>query len=213
VTKITVKEGENMKRSGWFFKNMANFITGTRFVLVFWIGYLLFFEPWQIALIIFAEIVCAATDFADGILARKLRIISLFGAFFDAMTDKLLLFVTFIGLIWNFWPPKSLPEWLAFLTQYLTFVFLILEVFFAGSAVFGYLSGQRDFSSIMVGRKKMNFAVSAAIIWFLAVGLDYFWDINFYLPAALAINLCLVMAIHYWIESAPFYWSRFKKFL
>lgn len=50
---------------------------------------------------------CAATDFLDGYLARRLRVASRFGAYFDAATDFVLMF----GVFTFFYVHAYYPVW------------------------------------------------------------------------------------------------------
>ena len=54
---------------------------------------------------------CAATDFLDGYLARKMRVTSRFGAYYDATTDFILIF----GIFAFFYSFGDYPIWLLFL--------------------------------------------------------------------------------------------------
>ena len=54
---------------------------------------------------------CAATDFFDGYLARKLNVTSRFGAYFDATTD----FILMIGIFTIFYAISFYPIWLLLL--------------------------------------------------------------------------------------------------
>ena len=75
-------------------KNLANIITFARILgvaLIFW------FTPFNEALVslyvISIYIVISATDFLDGWIARKLKIVSDFGKVLDPLADKLLILV------------------------------------------------------------------------------------------------------------------------
>jgi CDP-diacylglycerol--glycerol-3-phosphate 3-phosphatidyltransferase len=54
---------------------------------------------------------CAATDFFDGYLARKLKATSWFGAYYDATTD----FILIIGIFTIFYAVGFYPIWLLLL--------------------------------------------------------------------------------------------------
>jgi CDP-diacylglycerol--glycerol-3-phosphate 3-phosphatidyltransferase len=70
------------------------------------------------AIIIFA--VAALTDYLDGVLARKFKILSSFGDFFDPLADKLLVGSVFVSFA--FFPGLLVPVWLVF-------IILLREVF------------------------------------------------------------------------------------
>jgi CDP-diacylglycerol--glycerol-3-phosphate 3-phosphatidyltransferase len=80
-------------------KNLPNILTTARMVLVPVFLYYAFIENWLIALIIF--VVASLTDYFDGYLARKYKIVSNYGKLMDPLADKLLVLaavfvVTFI---------------------------------------------------------------------------------------------------------------------
>ena len=56
-------------------------------------------------------VLAGATDFLDGFLARRYRIVSRFGKFLDPLADKLLVSAALIMLI----PLGRVPAWIAFL--------------------------------------------------------------------------------------------------
>jgi len=86
--------------------NIPNFITIARILLVPVVIWLLTSDAYQMALLVFA--IAAATDAADGALARATHTQSEVGAYLDPLADKLLLVSTFaaLGII------KQIPTWL-----------------------------------------------------------------------------------------------------
>jgi CDP-diacylglycerol--glycerol-3-phosphate 3-phosphatidyltransferase/cardiolipin synthase len=54
---------------------------------------------------------CAATDYSDGWLARKLKVTTKFGAYYDALTD----FILMIGIFTIFYRVGFYPVWFLFL--------------------------------------------------------------------------------------------------
>jgi cardiolipin synthase len=87
--------------------NVPNVITLVRLVLVPVMGYFLAYEAYEIALPIF--LVAALSDFADGYIARRFKVVSAFGATLDPVADKLNMLVATILLAWQ----MLLPLWLA----------------------------------------------------------------------------------------------------
>lgn len=69
---------------------------------------------------------CAATDFLDGYLAKKLKATSRFGAYYDATTDFILMF----GIFAFFYSFGDYPIWLLLLIA-AAFIQFIVTSFFA----------------------------------------------------------------------------------
>ena len=87
--------------------NVPNLITLVRLALVPVVAYYLAGEDYEIALPIF--LVAAATDFADGYIARRFKLTSRLGAVLDPIADKLSMLVTTVMLAWL----ALMPLWLA----------------------------------------------------------------------------------------------------
>lgn len=110
--------------------NLPNLVTLSRLILIPVVGlflYLLAQPGWQsydFALSLAAGvafIVAAVTDIIDGYLARKLKLVSLAGKFFDPMADKLIHMTAMVMLI----PLGRMSAWVA------TFL-LFREIFITG---------------------------------------------------------------------------------
>jgi cardiolipin synthase (CMP-forming) len=87
--------------------NVPNVITLIRLGLVPVMAYYLADEAYEIALPIF--LVAALSDFADGYIARRFKLVSTFGAALDPIADKLNMLVATVLLAWE----MLLPIWLA----------------------------------------------------------------------------------------------------
>jgi CDP-diacylglycerol--glycerol-3-phosphate 3-phosphatidyltransferase len=89
-----------------------NLLTGARIAAVPLVMLLLFF-PGRMASFLGALcfMLAGATDFLDGFLARRRRLVSRLGKFMDPLADKLLVSVALIMLI----PMGRVPAWMAFL--------------------------------------------------------------------------------------------------
>jgi len=86
-------------------KNIPNFLTLFRLLLIPAMLYYLFTDNLKIALIIY--ILASATDVIDGYIARKFDMITDIGKILDPLADKLLQFAALIGL----WYSKIIPLW------------------------------------------------------------------------------------------------------
>ncbi len=92
--------------------NIANKITIARILMVpvfmfCLLGNIPYGQP--LALVVF--IVASATDWLDGYLARKYKLITKFGQFMDPLADKILVMSALIGFV----EIGSLPSWIAVL--------------------------------------------------------------------------------------------------
>ncbi len=89
-----------------------NILTGARIAAVPVVMLLLCF-PGRWASFLGASVLCwpGATDFLDGFLARRQRLVSRLGKFMDPLADKLLVSAALIMLI----PLGRVPAWMAFI--------------------------------------------------------------------------------------------------
>ncbi len=89
--------------------NLPNLITLSRIPTMFVLVWLMYCEwRWAATLAFWIFIATAVGDWLDGYLARKQNLVSNFGKFMDALTDKILvlgLMVAFVSLPEYNWPP------------------------------------------------------------------------------------------------------------
>ena len=103
-----------MERPKTDFWSLPNILTGTRIAAIPVVVLLLRFAQDRPVVAFLAALVfvaAGATDFFDGFLARRQRLVSRFGKFMDPLADKLLVSATLIMLI----PLRDgVPAWMAF---------------------------------------------------------------------------------------------------
>ncbi|KAE8764468.1 CDP-alcohol phosphatidyltransferase family protein [Georgenia thermotolerans] len=85
---------------------LPNVISGTRLLLVPVFGVLIFTERDLAALIVL--VVAGASDWLDGVIARRFHQTSRLGQLLDPAADRLYIFVTLVGLGWR----DLVPWWL-----------------------------------------------------------------------------------------------------
>jgi CDP-diacylglycerol--glycerol-3-phosphate 3-phosphatidyltransferase len=97
-------------------KNLANFVTCMRIILIPIVVWLIAvasgaemdaYHGWALGVFIFA----ASTDFIDGQIARRMRIISEFGKVVDPLADRLLVISVLIALMVR----EFMPLWMGLL--------------------------------------------------------------------------------------------------
>ncbi len=100
-----------MEQAGTNFWSTPNLLTGARIAAVPVVVVLLLFPgplPSFLGAVLF--LLAGATDFLDGFLARRHRLVSRFGKFMDPLADKLLVSAALIMLI----PLGRVPAWMAY---------------------------------------------------------------------------------------------------
>jgi cardiolipin synthase len=135
--------------------NIANCLTAMRVLLVPLFVYLMIMGRARDALAVFA--VCGITDGLDGILARRLRMRTLIGAYLDPIADKLLMATAFIVLAYV----GVVPLWLTILVISRDLFILV------GSSLYLLLVDAYDIRP--TGISKLNTAVQIlTVVYFLA---------------------------------------------
>src|SRR5215207_884688 len=77
--------------------NLPNSLTSARVVLAFVLFGLIAYEQWLACLVVFA--LAAATDWLDGLAARRLGLVSSLGRTYDPLADKVMTCGAFIFLL------------------------------------------------------------------------------------------------------------------
>ncbi|MDR2812371.1 MAG: CDP-diacylglycerol--glycerol-3-phosphate 3-phosphatidyltransferase [Puniceicoccales bacterium] len=91
--------------------NIANCVTLSRIPLLFIVVALMYFQlPFGPTLCFLVYLLAALSDWLDGYLARRCDIVSTFGKFMDALTDKIFM----IGLFVSILVLGILPRWALF---------------------------------------------------------------------------------------------------
>ena len=97
------------------YKHIPNLLTIIRFLLVpVFLYFLILSEtPNRISIALLIFLVASFTDYLDGMLARKWKVISDFGKIMDPLADKLLVISALAGITWL--PPISLSKVIFFI--------------------------------------------------------------------------------------------------
>jgi len=162
------------RTKNWWRQNLANIVTvsGVIFAFLFLRAAALEFEniPKQI---IYA-LLTAATDLADGRIARsKKGAITIFGSYIDRIRDRIFIFPGIIILAWQHQEKIVFPE--LFIGLMLTLVFFEFLIFRIG--FIGYWWHRRgkeiDLQSSKFGQKKMFAGFAIVLIWLFSLFFEY----------------------------------------
>jgi cardiolipin synthase len=117
-------------------------------------------RDYSAALIVFG--IAALSDALDGLLARSLRMRSLFGAYLDPIADKTLLVTAYVALTWPGEGAVTIPLWLTVMA--LSRDFLIVLV-----ALLMYLAGGvREFPPSVWGKVTTGAHVATVLVVLIA---------------------------------------------
>ena len=110
-------------------KKLPNILTIFRILLAFVFVFLFLrgIHPWT--LIVFC--ISAVTDFFDGLIARKFKIVSDFGKFADPLADKILVFAALI----LFTEAGITPSWIVIFVLFREFTITGLRMVFSSKGV------------------------------------------------------------------------------
>lgn len=172
-----------MKARIWTVPNQITFLR-LGFLPFFLI--LVLYERYQWALLVL--VVTAATDFADGLLARKLHQKSALGAYLDPIADKLLLSSSFVVLAME----KKIPWWLTVMVLSRDVLLLVV------AAVILIIQGYRPFPPSLLGKATTFFEI--ALVFFVILDAafpnDRVFDLTHYLALTVAVFVT-VSGFHY----------------
>lgn len=139
--------------------NIPNLLTASRFVLAIAVLFLIHFQAFLPAMIVF--VVAASTDWVDGYWARKYGQVTKFGRIFDPFVDKIIICGTFIALVAI--PNSGIEAWMAVLVVGRELLVTSLRGIIEGAG--------KDFSATAIGKWKMVFqcvAVVASLLFLIS---------------------------------------------
>lgn len=141
---------------------IPSLVSFSRLLFIPFIAAAVYNNQFTLGLILFA--VAAFTDILDGWLARKLKVVSSFGALLDPLCDKIFILGTLFIFIFND---------AGFLSEYNNTVFYMLLVFEALLAVVGTVAflAKKSYSANGFGKAKMALEVVAISALFVELTL------------------------------------------
>ncbi|MBU1177333.1 CDP-alcohol phosphatidyltransferase family protein, partial [Patescibacteria group bacterium] len=149
------------------FKNAANFVTLVRIILTFWLNGLIWFNSeTSFSLIFFLAVIIGITDWLDGWIARRWKIVSPLGGDLDKFADKLYAISIFIYFI-----KREIINWdfnhvLLIFVGSLIMLILCIEFVLIVIWIIGFFR-QLETKSHIYGKIKMAIQFIAIGYWFL----------------------------------------------
>jgi len=160
--------------------NIPNSITLIRLGLVPAMAYYLADEAYEIALPIFLG--AALSDFADGYIARRFKLVSTFGATLDPIADKLSMLVATVLLAWQ----TLLPLWLAVAIVARDIVIVVGAIFFL------LVRGRLDIAPTRLS--KVNTFIEFAVLLVVMAAAAGWIETGAWMPIVFVIVLTTVVA-------------------
>jgi phosphatidylglycerophosphate synthase len=184
---------------GFFYRNTANLVTWTRIALcILLLWPIIWHKEWVLTVIFPLMAVAGLTDKLDGLLARKLGIVSRFGGALDRLADKLFLADVFVFLISDgriHISQKAIVVPLAVVeTMLLVYWFLGLKKKMDVSAVkpkIGYGPGQI----------KMFLLSVATLLVLLNIVVEEYWGRGYHLWATVLLNIMFAVSLFFAVKS------------
>jgi cardiolipin synthase len=173
-------------------RSLPNFITIVRVLLIPVIVWLLMRRTYGPALAVF--LAAAASDLADGAIARHYRIVSEFGARLDPVADKLTMLAATVPLAWQGW----LPLWLA------GAIVLRDVTIAAGAVAYRLMIGRVEMRPTALS--KVNTALEFAVLAAVLAHVARFVDASAWLSPLFAIVFATVV-----LSGAQYVWVWGRK--
>jgi len=180
-------------------RQIPNILTVIRFLLVPLFLYFVFisqsYNRISIALAIF--IVASFTDYLDGMLARRMNVISDFGKIMDPLADKLLVLSALTGLCWL--PPFRLPQIIFYVILLRELLITILREIYQKKGIviaadkLGKLKTVMQMLGIIAAYAMWAFMTSIATSLVLIISL-WFW---------LVVAITLISGLNYFLVLFP----------
>ncbi len=203
-----VEMAENNR--SWFFQNLANFITVFGLIFSVWLIFLVIIDPQSILLITVLSALIGFSDFADGKIARHLKIKSLFGTALDRLRDKIFICTILIALFCNFCNRLNEPLYIISLTGALVVIAVFLECCIFGRWLYDLIKGF-DVTAGQSGRIKMFIQFFIVIIWLVSLMIEKYANYFFLDNMIYPLDILLIVANYFSTKSLIGYFKRNSK--
>lgn len=141
--------------------NLPNQITLVRLILSLVLFVLIPIGQYWAATVAF--VLAAGTDWLDGYIARKYRLVTKLGRILDPFVDKFLICGVFIYLAAEY-PASGIAAWMAVVVVARELLVTVIRSFFEGEGI--------DFSAKMAGKLKMVFQCLAVVVSLMALAMQ-----------------------------------------
>ena len=176
--------------------NLPNILTALRFLLSFVMVFFIFKDEgrWAwVALVLF--VLGSITDYADGWIARKYKLTSVFGALMDPIADKTLTLCAFI----SFWKLDLLPGlWVA--------VVATRDITVTGFRLFNLGKGDPSASASGKGKTIFQMMYIIGVLGFLSAYQSPYWRAEWEAPSFMAVRGGMIVIVLLTV------WSGFEVF-
>jgi len=168
-------------------RDLPNFISVLRIVLVIPIVYLLVQRQFASALILFA--VAGVSDGLDGYLAKRNNWASRLGSILDPLADKLLLVSAYLALVWI----EEIPLWLVMTIMVRDIIIII------GGVVYHYLIGQFEMVPSWISKLNTVFQIVLVLVVVFSLGV-------YAVPPMMIDSLIIIVAITTFTSGIDYIW-------
>jgi len=195
----------------WFFQNLANIVTIFGFLTAIWLLVIAVNNPEKLWLIMLLAGVVGLSDLIDGMIARKLKIISSYGGALDRLRDKVFVVPILIILTWHHaWKLTNLPNVLITLTTALVISLIIIEIFLFIAWWIG-LFKKLILTANKWGKRKMLCEFSAVMFWLISLTIEKYSCLSVIRFSIYLIDLTLMITVFLAVKSLEGYYQSYSE--
>jgi len=195
----------------WFFQNLANMVTILGFLATIWLLVIAINNPEELWLIMLLAGIVGLSDLIDGIVARKLKITSSYGAALDRLRDKIFVAPILIILTWHHaWKLTNLPSILTTLTTALVIALVTMEIFLFIAWWTGLFT-KLILTANKWGKRKMFCEFLAVIFWLISLTIEKYSNFSVIRFSIYLIDLILTVTVFLAAKSLEGYYQSYTK--
>jgi phosphatidylglycerophosphate synthase len=198
-----------MGKESWFFKNLANFVTGSGLISTLWFIVVGIVYPEMLWLLLLLGIAIGLSDFFDGKIARYLDIKTPLGVTLDRIRDKIFVCSALVILFWKYWP-KDDTSIMASLTETLVIAVVILEISIFLTMIYGFCKAI-DLTAARNGKVKMFGEFFAIAFWLISLTIDKYCAQNSFGYMIYIIDLVILISVCFGFRGFTAYYQTYTK--